>query len=95
LDEWKEGETFVELMDDGFAVEDLERVFELHAAMLRRARRAIDCLSMAGRRRGVVKDMRVMIAKMLWAEAWRWGNSDNGEQARKGEESARDHRGTG
>jgi hypothetical protein len=27
---------------------------------------------MAGRRLGVVKDVRVMIAKMLWEEAWRW-----------------------
>jgi hypothetical protein len=51
----------------------LERVLELHEAMLRRARRAIACWSMAGRRRGIMKDMRVMIAKMAWEEPWRWG----------------------
>jgi hypothetical protein len=51
----------------------VERLLELHKAMLARARRAIDCWSMAGRRCGVVKDMRVVIAKMAWEEAWQWG----------------------
>jgi hypothetical protein len=56
--------------------EDLRRVLELHDSMLGRARRAIDCWSMAARRRGVVKDMRVTIAKMAWAEAWQWGEKN-------------------
>jgi hypothetical protein len=54
----------------------LLRVLELHEAMIYRARRAVMCWSMAGRRRGVVKDMRVMIAKMLWEEPWRWGSNE-------------------
>jgi hypothetical protein len=49
----------------------LRRVFELHEAMLARARLAIDCWSMAARQHGVVKDVRVMIAKMAWEEPWR------------------------
>jgi hypothetical protein len=64
----------------------LERGVALCAAMMGRARRAVDCWSMAGRRRGVVKDMRVMIAKMLWAEAWRWSEKEISEKV--GEEEA-------
>jgi hypothetical protein len=56
--------------------ERFEQMIELHDAMLGRARRAIDCWSVAGRRLRLVKDMRVMIAKTAWAEAWRWMKSD-------------------
>jgi hypothetical protein len=52
---------------------DLQRVVELHDAMLGRARRAIHSWGAAGLRLGMVKDVRVMIAKMAWADAWRWG----------------------
>jgi TPR repeat protein len=48
------------------------RVIELYQAMLARARQAIGCWSIVGLRLGVVKDIRVMIAKMAWEEAWRW-----------------------
>jgi hypothetical protein len=65
------------------SLEMLERVLELHEAMLRRARRAIACWSMAGRRCGVVKDMRVMIAKMVWEEPWRWGEKVEQQSAPK------------
>jgi hypothetical protein len=58
----------------------LLRVLELHQAMLDRARRGIACWSVVGRRRGVAKDMRVMIAKMLWEEPWQWGEKDDGAQ---------------
>jgi TPR repeat protein len=61
----------------------LLRVLELHEAMLDRARRAIACWSVVGRRRGVVKDMRVMIAKMLWEEPWQWGEKDGAAQGTK------------
>jgi hypothetical protein len=64
-------------------VRQLERVIELHAAMLNRARRAIDCWSMAGRRLGVVKDMRVVIAKILWEEPWRWGEKEDARDVKK------------
>jgi hypothetical protein len=53
----------------------MQRVLELHDAMLERARQAIDCWSVVGRRRGMVKDTRVMIAKMAFEEAWRWSKS--------------------
>jgi hypothetical protein len=56
------------------------RLIELHDAMLERARQAIDCWSMAGRRHSVVKDMRVMIAKMAWEEVWRWGEREGNEE---------------
>jgi hypothetical protein len=52
------------------------RVLELHDALLGRARRAIDCWSVVGRRHGVSKDMRVMIAKMAWEDPWRWGDKE-------------------
>jgi hypothetical protein len=58
----------------------LLRVLELHEAMLKRVRCAIACWSIVGRRRGVAKDMRVMIAKMLWEEPWRWGEKNGGAQ---------------
>jgi hypothetical protein len=61
-------------------VELLQQVIELHDAMIGRARRAIDCWSMAGRRCGVVKDMRLMISKMAWEEAWQWGEKDSVEE---------------
>jgi hypothetical protein len=74
---WREDATICMHLDGGeIETGDLERVFEMHAAMLRRARRAVDCWSIVGRRCGVVKDMRVMIAKMLWAEPWRWGEKE-------------------
>jgi hypothetical protein len=58
------------------AIEEFQQVFRLHDAMLDRARAAVNCWSIAGRRHGVVKDMRVMIAKMAWAEPWLWGEAD-------------------
>jgi hypothetical protein len=54
---------------------NLQRVVELHDAMLDRARQAIHAWSGAGLRHGMVKDVRVMIAKMAWADAWRWGGT--------------------
>jgi hypothetical protein len=53
-----------------------QRVIELFGVMMSRARASIDCWSMAGRRLRVVKDMRVVIAKMAWAEVWRWGEKE-------------------
>jgi hypothetical protein len=50
---------------------------ELHAAMLARAKEAICCWSMTAQRHGVVKDIRVLVAKMAWQEAWRWGLASN------------------
>jgi hypothetical protein len=69
--------------------EQLRRVVELHDAMLGRARQAIDCWSMAGRRCGVVKDIRVMIAKMAWEEAWCWSEKEEVEPAKKARTGAR------
>jgi hypothetical protein len=57
--------------------EKLQRVVALHDALLGCARQAIDCWSIVGRRRGVAKDVRVMIAKMVWEEPWRWGQREH------------------
>jgi hypothetical protein len=54
-------------------VESLQRVLVLHARMLRRARKAIACWSVVGRRFGVAKDIRVLIGKSAWDEVWLWG----------------------
>jgi hypothetical protein len=60
--------------------ESIMQVLALHDGMLNRARAAIDCWSMAARRLRVVKDMRVVIAKMVWEEPWRWSNEEKTEQ---------------
>jgi hypothetical protein len=62
---------FGEPLDDQMG--QLMRVVVLHEAMLNRAKQAIVCLSVVLWRHGVVKDVRVLIAKMVWEEAWRWG----------------------
>jgi hypothetical protein len=48
------------------------RVLTLHDAMLDRARAAVRCWSAVGARLGVMKDVRVMIGKMAFEEAWGW-----------------------
>jgi hypothetical protein len=50
----------------------LRQVLQLHDAMLSRAREAIACWSIVGRRCGLTKDVRVVVAKMAWEEAWQW-----------------------
>jgi hypothetical protein len=59
----------------GDITERMERISALYRAMMSRARVAIACWSVAGLRLRLVKDMRVMIAKMAWEEAWRWGET--------------------
>jgi hypothetical protein len=54
-------------------IPELLRVVELHEAILRRAKEAIVCAGLVILRLGVVKDIRVMIGKMAWEDAWRWG----------------------
>jgi hypothetical protein len=61
-------------------LQKLLRVAELHVAMLSRAREAIDCWSMAARRLGVAKDMRLLIAKMAWDEAWHWNRVERKDE---------------
>jgi hypothetical protein len=53
-------------------MESFQLVVKLHDAMLERAARAIACWSVVGMRCGVVKDVRVLISKMLWKEPWHW-----------------------
>jgi hypothetical protein len=60
--------------DDG-DIAALKAVVQLHEAMLNRARLAIACWCVAARRLGLVKDIRVVIAKMAWQEPWRWSIS--------------------
>jgi hypothetical protein len=59
----------------------LLRLLELYEAIRGRAKQAIAAWSMAGRRCGVVRDMRVMIAKMAWQEVWRLGEQERAEQS--------------
>jgi hypothetical protein len=63
----------VELSDD--STEGLRRVLELHDAVAVRAKQAIACWSVVGERLGLVKDVRVLIAKMAWKEAWLWSRA--------------------
>jgi hypothetical protein len=64
----------------GARVRTTQRVVQLYDEMMQRARRAIDCWSIMGRRCRVVKDIRVMIAKMAWEEAWHWGESEQAKE---------------
>jgi TPR repeat protein len=65
---------FAKVFSDYFEpTAEWERLLELNEAILARSKAAIDCWSVVGRRCRVVKDMRVMIAKIVWEEAWRWG----------------------
>jgi hypothetical protein len=63
----------------------LLRVAQLHEAMLQRARHALRCWSVAGRRSGLVRDVRIIIAKMAWDEVWRWGDGGSGSAVEKSE----------
>jgi hypothetical protein len=63
-----------QLADAGqqFDSKKLRRAVQLHDAMLSRARRAVACWSVVALRLKVVKDVRVMIAKMACDELWMW-----------------------
>jgi hypothetical protein len=56
----------------GDEVEKLCRLLELYDAMLLCAKESIVCWSIVGLRCGLVKDVRVLIGKLAWQEAWRW-----------------------
>jgi hypothetical protein len=76
------------LYKDRVTVERYQRVIALYDAMAERARAAMGCWSVIGRRVGLVKDVRVTIAKLLWEEAWRWSEDKKegaGERAGKAE----------
>jgi hypothetical protein len=51
----------------------LVRLLQLDDKMRDRARRAIACWNAVGVRHGIVRDIRVMVAKMACEEVWRWG----------------------
>jgi hypothetical protein len=59
-------------------VKKLQRVVTLHDAMLGRAKQAIGCWSVVGLRCGLVKDVRVLIAKNAWEELWLWASAMEG-----------------
>jgi hypothetical protein len=61
-------------------VVQLERVVALHVAMLGRVKQAIDCWSAAGRRCGVVRDIRVKISRMAWDEVWLWNAAGESQE---------------
>jgi TPR repeat protein len=67
-------------------LEQYQRVIALYDAMAERAKEAMRCWSVIGRRVGLVKDVRVMIAKMLWEEAWQWSEDKKGAATAKAEE---------
>jgi hypothetical protein len=66
----------------GDDMKELVRVLELHSQLIGRVRAAMLCWSMVGRRYGVVKDVRLMVAKMAADQPWIWG--DNREEREEG-----------
>jgi hypothetical protein len=55
----------------------IRRVIQLHESMVERVITAIDCWSVVARRIGVVKDIRVVIGKIVWDEAWAWPRQES------------------
>jgi hypothetical protein len=70
-------------------VKNYQRLIGLFDAMLGRARQAIACWSIVARRCGVVKDIRLVIAKMAWAEPWRWGEKETKKKKSKKKKAKR------
>ena len=66
-------------------LEKLQRVVALHEARCDLCRCAIDCWTAVARRRGVVKDIRVVIARMLWEQRWLWGEAKEEEEEEEAE----------
>ncbi len=62
----------------------LQRMVLVYEAIQKRAKLAIKCWSIVGKRRNVIKDIRQRIARLLWAEAWRWGGSQQNAKDGKG-----------
>jgi hypothetical protein len=60
----------------GDETEKLRRVVDLYDAMLLCAKESIVCWSVVGLRFGLVKDVRVLIGKLAWQEAWRWSGKN-------------------
>jgi hypothetical protein len=58
----------------------LQRVLELYEALLERARQVVRCWTVVGLQHGVVKDVRVLIGKLVWEEHWRWAEKGEPEQ---------------
>ncbi len=52
-----------------------QRCIELRNEWIAAAKVAIECWLVVGRRRKIVKDIRLMIARKLWDEPWAWGGS--------------------
>jgi hypothetical protein len=52
--------------------ERVRQLLDLYEADRVLARSAIRCWSLVGCRRGVVRDVRVLIGQLLWDEAWIW-----------------------
>jgi hypothetical protein len=76
-------------------VQVLLRVVALHEAMLERARQATYCWSIVGRRCGVVKDVRLKLAKMVWEQPWEFGergSNDPAQHEREREDSVQHKR---
>jgi hypothetical protein len=59
--------------------EQMRRLLHLHQEGLGRARDAVRCWSIVGRRLGVGKDVRVIIGQLAWADAWRWSEKTKRE----------------
>jgi hypothetical protein len=53
-------------------MKELARLRRVVTLQLERAREAVACWAVVGRRSGLVKDVRVMIGKMAWEEVWLW-----------------------
>ncbi len=65
----------------GVCKQSVQLCVELHDKWCAEAKKAISCWTVVATRLGVVKDVRLLIAQMLWDDggAWSWGKSGNAE----------------
>jgi hypothetical protein len=78
-------EQTLRLAVDAVKVEKLRQVVTLFDTRRELARQTIDCWSAVGRRLGVVKDIRVKVAQMVWEQWWVWGEAkEGGGEVQKG-----------
>jgi hypothetical protein len=64
---------------DDDAAEALQDAIDIYNERCDTAKRAIECWLVVGKRLRVVKDIRGMIAVMLWEQRWEWAEAESNE----------------
>jgi hypothetical protein len=65
-----QGTLFAVQLDED-SLEDIQKVIAYYDECVQRAKRAVDCWSLVGARLGVVKDVRIVVARLIWEDLWK------------------------